>query len=181
MVRPTIATKENEYVGEDCALCKQPFAPEMELVVCPKDGALHHTYCWEENHNHCTALACEGQGVIYRPEQHSAEINANPPIDPSPPPPASSPVVVPEPQTRPNRQPPAGRRRPPRSSPSPRRQPRPAPQSERTPFTLQLAQSCVVLSIAIAIIVISFGCFGLWAIADYLMIEVFDLNYRPIP
>ena len=49
MVRPTIATKENEYVGEDCALCKQPFAPETELVVCPRDGALHHTYCWEEN------------------------------------------------------------------------------------------------------------------------------------
>ncbi|MGB1251954.1 MAG: RING finger protein [Candidatus Promineifilaceae bacterium] len=176
MLRPAIATKENEYVGEDCALCKQPFAPETELIVCPRDGALHHTYCWEANHNHCTALACEGRGVVYRPEQHSAEINANPPIEEAPAQPAA-PVVVTERQTqsRPNRRPPPTRRV------APAREPRPAPRPTRTPFTLQLAQSCVVISIAIAIVVISFSCFGLWAIADFLMIEVFDFSYRPIP
>jgi hypothetical protein len=40
------------------------------------------------------------------------------------------------------------------------------------------AQSCLVIAIAIAIILFAIGCFGLWAIADYLMIEVFNLPYR---
>jgi hypothetical protein len=40
------------------------------------------------------------------------------------------------------------------------------------------AQSCLVIAIAISIILVAIGCFGLWAIADYLMINVFDLPYR---
>jgi hypothetical protein len=40
------------------------------------------------------------------------------------------------------------------------------------------AQSCLLIAIAIAIIIFAIGCFGLWAIADYLMIEVFNLPYR---
>ncbi|NIP22893.1 MAG: hypothetical protein GWN55_13045, partial [Phycisphaerae bacterium] len=28
------------------------------------------------------------------------------------------------------------------------------------------------------IIIFAIGCFGLWAIADYLMLEVFNLPYR---
>jgi hypothetical protein len=30
----------------------------------------------------------------------------------------------------------------------------------------------------VAIILIAIGCFGLWAIADYIMIDVLDLPYR---
>jgi hypothetical protein len=44
--------------------------------------------------------------------------------------------------------------------------------------SLGCAQGCLFLSIAIAIIVMAFACFGLWAIADYLMINVFDFDYR---
>ena len=44
--------------------------------------------------------------------------------------------------------------------------------------SLGCAQGCLLLSIAIAIIVMAFGCFGLWAIVDYLMIEVFHFDYR---
>jgi hypothetical protein len=44
--------------------------------------------------------------------------------------------------------------------------------------SLGCGQGCLLLSIAIAILVMAFGCFGLWAIADYLMIEVFNLDYR---
>lgn len=43
---------------------------------------------------------------------------------------------------------------------------------------LGCAQGCVILSIAIAIIFFSIGCFGLWAIADYIMLEVLGWQYR---
>ena len=34
------------------------------------------------------------------------------------------------------------------------------------------------MGIAIAIIFFSIGCFGLWAIADYIMLEVLGWHYR---
>jgi hypothetical protein len=40
------------------------------------------------------------------------------------------------------------------------------------------AQSCLVLAIAIAVILFAIACFGLWAIADYIMIEVLGWQYR---
>jgi hypothetical protein len=46
---------------------------------------------------------------------------------------------------------------------------------------MRWAQSCLILSIAIAILLFGFGCFGLWAIADYLLLDVFDMPYRAVP
>ena len=40
------------------------------------------------------------------------------------------------------------------------------------------AQSCLLISIAVAIILIAIACFGLWAIVDYVMIEVLEWQYR---
>jgi hypothetical protein len=40
------------------------------------------------------------------------------------------------------------------------------------------AQSCLVLSIALAIVVIAFSCYGLWAILDYVMINELGWQYR---
>jgi hypothetical protein len=40
------------------------------------------------------------------------------------------------------------------------------------------AQTCLILAIAVAIILFAVGCFGLWAIADYLMLQVWDIPYR---
>jgi hypothetical protein len=40
------------------------------------------------------------------------------------------------------------------------------------------AQSCLVLSIALAIVLIAAGCFGLWAVADYVLVEVLGWQYR---
>jgi hypothetical protein len=40
------------------------------------------------------------------------------------------------------------------------------------------AQSCLLIAIAISIILFAIGCFGLWAIADYIMIEVLGWPYR---
>ncbi len=44
--------------------------------------------------------------------------------------------------------------------------------------SLGCAQGCLIMSIALAILIMAFSCFGLWAIADYLMINVFEFNYR---
>jgi hypothetical protein len=35
-----------------------------------------------------------------------------------------------------------------------------------------------LVAIAIAIVFFALGCFGLWAIADYLMLDVWSLPYR---
>jgi hypothetical protein len=40
------------------------------------------------------------------------------------------------------------------------------------------AQTCLLLSIALTILLIAFGCFGLWAIADYILLEVLGWQYR---
>ena len=40
------------------------------------------------------------------------------------------------------------------------------------------AQACLIVSVAIAIILIAAGCFGLWAIADYILIEQLGWQYR---
>ena len=40
------------------------------------------------------------------------------------------------------------------------------------------AQTCLVISIALAIVLIAAGCFGLWAIADYILIDVLGWQYR---
>ncbi len=40
------------------------------------------------------------------------------------------------------------------------------------------AQGCLVLSIAIAIVLCSVGCFGLWAIADYIAVHILHWPYR---
>ncbi|NJN54620.1 MAG: hypothetical protein HC804_07600 [Anaerolineae bacterium] len=59
-------------------------------------------------------------------------------------------------------------------SPSPHPSSPPSP----SPAHATCAQSCLVLAIAITIIFFSIGCFGLWAIADYLMLHVWNLPYR---
>ncbi len=40
------------------------------------------------------------------------------------------------------------------------------------------AQACLIVSIAIAIVLIAAGCFGIWAIADYILIEELGWQYR---
>lgn len=40
------------------------------------------------------------------------------------------------------------------------------------------AQSCLLIAIALAIVLIAFGCFGLWAIADFIVQDVLGWQYR---
>ncbi len=46
------------------------------------------------------------------------------------------------------------------------------------PRFLTLSQGCLIIAIAIAIVLVAAGCFGLWAIADYIMIDVLGWQYR---
>ena len=54
----------------------------------------------------------------------------------------------------------------------------PAGRMQRTARRLGCGQGCLLVGIAIAIIFFSIGCFGLWAIADYIMLEVLGWQYR---
>lgn len=144
MLQPALITKQSPFLGEECALCKDPFAPGAEIVVCPEDGSRHHVHCWQRNHNKCAAYGCRGQGSIQLTEAESDAAT----------------------ESNTQRLPPPFRSR-----------------SRRTVITRPISQfgcsqTCLVFSIALAIIFFSIGCFGLWAIADYIMLEVLGWQYR---
>jgi hypothetical protein len=67
---------------------------------------------------------------------------------------------------------------PPPSPPPPPRSRRFRFRNRSQPTHTSCAQSCLLLSIAAAIILIAIACFGLWAIADYIMLEVLGWQYR---
>ena len=63
-LRPVLVDKRSPFLGEACALCKQPFGPGDELVVCPADATRHHVHCWRAHGGRCTAYGCDGQGEV---------------------------------------------------------------------------------------------------------------------
>jgi hypothetical protein len=134
-LRPVIVDKRSPFLGEACALCKQPLAPGDELAICPEDATRHHARCWVANGNRCTAYGCDGQGELAGLEGSTVRLSATSEE-------ANSKV-----QTLPAR-------------------------------GFHCAQSCLVVAIAVALILFAVGCFGLWAIADYIMIEVLGWHYR---
>jgi len=145
MLSPVIITKQSPFLGEECALCKNPLAPGDEVIICPEDSTRHHAHCWRANGSKCAAYGCRGHGEIAVPE-------------------AASPEPVPlQPTPTPSHQPPAtntnGR-------------------LQHTATRFGCGQGCLMVAIAIAIIFFSIGCFGLWAIADYIMLEVLGWQYR---
>ena len=152
-IRPVLVDKQSPFLGEACALCKQPFAPGEELAICPEDATRHHTHCWRANGNKCTAYGCTGRGPI-------VELQPSPPSPPRRP---RSRVVTADDQAA--------------DEESPRSKVRTMPAS-----SFSCAQSCLILAIALAILLFAVGCFGLWAIADYIAIEVLNWPYRgPLP
>jgi hypothetical protein len=137
-IRPVVVDKRSPFLGEACALCKQPFGPGDEIAICPEDATRHHVHCWRANGDKCTAYGCTGYG----------EVVGAPPF-----------------------------------SPTQATRFRPGQEDEAKVQTLptrsfHCAQSCLIIAIAMAIILIAIGCFGLWAIADYIMIEVLGWQYR---
>jgi hypothetical protein len=64
IIRPVLVDADSPFAGELCALCKEPFAPPSQIVICPQDGSRHHVSCWQANDNHCTAFGCTGEGLV---------------------------------------------------------------------------------------------------------------------
>jgi hypothetical protein len=144
MLSPLTITKQSPFLGEECVLCKNPFAPGDEIVVCPEDSSRHHTRCWRANGNKCAAYGCRGRGEI--------EVETETELEP--PPPLENLRTNPAPSANVD-----GR-------------------FQRTANRFGCGQGCLLVGIAIAIIFFSIGCFGLWAIADYIMLEVLGWQYR---
>jgi hypothetical protein len=139
MIRPLRVSSRSAFLEQQCALCKEAFVPGDEIVICPEDGARHHTTCWQANGYKCSAFGCGGNGRFYTGAEAETASHTDSPDEAA----ANASKV--------------------RVMPS---------------SSLGCGQSCLLLSIAIAILVMAFGCFGLWAIADYVMINVFHLDYR---
>jgi Prokaryotic RING finger family 1 len=134
MLTPVTITKQSPFLGEECVLCKNPFAPGDEVIICPEESSRHHTHCWRANGNKCAAYGCQGHGEI-EPETNNAPTN-----------------------------------KPPTTNTNGRLQ--------QTVRRFGCGQGCLLIGVAIAIIFFSIACFGLWAIADYIMLEVLGWQYR---
>jgi hypothetical protein len=140
MLQTATIDKHSPFLGEECALCKDPFAPAEEIVICPEDGSRHHVRCWQANGNKCAAYGCTGNGSVASNEVEEEEPEPLPP-----------PFV----QNRQSRR-----------------------VITRPSSSFGCGQSCLLIAIALSIILFSIACFGLWAIFDYLMLNVWDLPYR---
>lgn len=137
-IRAIVVDKRSPFLGEACALCKQPFGPGDEVAICPEDATRHHAHCWSANGNKCTAYGCTGFGEVVGVASISGVTTTRF---------RSGEVDEAKVQTLPAR-------------------------------SFHCAQSCLLLAIAVAIVLIAIGCFGLWAIADYIMVDVLDWQYR---
>jgi hypothetical protein len=162
MIRSHRIGDSSAFLGQTCALCKQEFAVGDEIVVCPEDGSRHHVHCWQANGNKCTAYGCQGAGAIgvasfpSQPQPARERTMTRPR------------VITQEPER------PSAASAPARPIPN-------APGSKVRTLpagSVGCGQTCLLVAIAIAIVLVAIGCFGLWAIADYLMNEVWDLPYR---
>jgi hypothetical protein len=162
MIRAHTLNESSTFLGQTCALCKQEFHIGDAIVICPADGSRHHVRCWQANGNRCTAYGCRGEGAI-------GSTTSRPPGEP---PRRAAPrrprVITQEPENRP-----AATARPIPKSPGSKVRTLPA-------GSLGCARFCLLIAIAIAIVLFALGCFGLWAIADYLMLNVWDMPYRVV-
>lgn len=162
MIRPHQLGETSTFVGQTCALCKQEFAAGDAIVVCPADGSRHHVRCWQANGNKCTAYGCTGEGAIGTPAQL---VRRGQPAQSR----SSRPRVIEQPPERPPQQP--GAARPIPGAPGSKVRTLPA-------GGVGCARTCLLLAIALAIILFALGCYGLWAIADYFMLQVWEIPYR---
>ncbi len=47
------------YEGQSCPVCNKPFAPDEDIVSCPRCGLPHHRHCWQVT-GHCHMEALHG-------------------------------------------------------------------------------------------------------------------------
>ena len=162
MIRAHQIGENSAFAGQTCALCKQEFGAGDEIVICPEDGSRHHVRCWQANGNKCTAYGCRGAGAVgtpalLRPNERRQRERSQ-----------GRPRII-EGETGQAQASSAARPVP--NAPGSKVRTLPA-------SSLGCAQTCILIAIAIAIVFFALGCFGLWAIADYLMMDVWSLPYR---
>jgi hypothetical protein len=181
VIQPILIDKQSPFLGEECALCKELFSPGEELIVCPQDGTRHHRHCWQANGNRCTAYGCGGAGEVAPTagRERPTIIEQQPERTVAPPRQRETAVSAPSATGQPTPNPEtsaAGRAANSRSTPPGRATP--AGRSTPAGRTTGCGQGCILLAIALAIVLISIACFGLWAMADYIMLEILEWNYR---
>ena len=159
MISPIRIDKQSPFLGEECALCKELLSPGELLVICPQDGTRHHVHCWQANGNRCTAYGCAGAGQV----ANSAE--------------PEQPTIIEQETERPFTPPQQERETAVAPSQATRTTTPPNPTARPNRAT-SCGQSCILLAIALAIVLISIACFGLWAMADYIFLEILEWNYR---
>ncbi len=140
MVRPVRVDGRSPFLDSNCALCKAPFEAGSELIVCPQDGALHHVHCWQANDNSCSAYGCLGAGEITR-----SRLRRSPQTRDTNP---TTPTLIDADM----------RRRPYRSKV------RTMPSSN-----FGCRRGCITISVLLAVFICLLGCFGLWAVADFVI------------
>lgn len=162
MIRAHHIGDSSTFLGQTCALCKQEFVAGDDIIICPEDGSRHHVRCWQANGNKCTAYGCRGEGAI-----GSAAI-LRPRARPESPRTGRPRVITQEPEPARST---TGSARPIPNAPGSKVRTLPA-------GSVGCARSCLLLAIALAIVLFALGCFGLWAIADYFVMQVLDIPYR---
>ena len=157
-IRPVLIDKRSPALGERCALCKEPFALGEEIVICPVDATRHHVHCWQLNDDRCSAYGCTGSGrpILRTPFVEEADEEET-----------DRPVIEGEVVT------------PPTDGDDARGRPRRRSKVQTYPASsFSCAQTCLVIAIAISIIFFAVGCFGMWAILDYVFVELLGWHYR---
>lgn len=148
-IRPILIDKQSPFLGEACALCKEPFAPGQDIIICPEDATRHHVHCWRMNNNRCSAYGCGGHGrpILRTPYVETYAEGEDGEV-------LEAEVVQPDdgPDSKVRTLPSGG---------------------------ISCAQSCLILAIALSILIFAVSCFGLWAILDYILIEILNWQYRP--
>ncbi len=156
MLLPVTVDKQSPFLGDPCALCKQPFAPGDDVVICPADGSVHHAHCWRTNGNHCTAYGCDGHGeigqVIEHQGSHTPSRRSRPRVEPI--------------QVGPD----LGRGRG-------RSKVRTMPATSGR-VGCGCGRGCSFLFVLLLVLFCGMACFGLWALGDWIAVDLFDSAYR---
>ena len=157
-IRPQLIDGPASPLGERCALCKERFELGDEVIICPADGTPHHVHCWQANDNHCSAYGCTGSGrpILRTPLVEEVDEGADEAV-------IEGEVVTPPPAAAESARERHGRRSKVRTYPA---------------SSFSCTQTCLIIAIALSIIFFAVGCFGLWAMLDYLFMEILGWQYR---
>lgn len=164
MIQAHRLTDTSIFLGQTCALCKQELVSGDEIVICPEDGSRHHVGCWQANGNKCTAYGCTGAGQIGVPTRPLGQPVREHPA-------RRTRVITQDSEHSPIR-PPAARPIP--NAPGSKVRTLPA-------GSFGCARTCLFITIILVVILLAISCFGLWALANRIMMPTNSVPiYAPL-